>query len=100
MTRTAQKIGALCVALGVLEAIPPDLEIRRTHAGRRQREDGAWSWFLSSKIQWRVERIGSPYTARELAAHGAADLVARRGEYGDYTLMVRIPTRAAPPRSA
>ena len=47
---------------------PPDVQIRRTRAGRHQKAAGAWLWFLWSNSSWsRNGCIGSHYTVREIA---------------------------------
>lgn len=45
MTPVARLIARLS---SIVDGVPPDLEFRRTYAGRVQREAGAWSWTISS----------------------------------------------------
>jgi hypothetical protein len=55
---------------------PDDLEIRRTHAGRGQRDAGAWSWHL-----WSASR---PNEAMDIGSQFPASYVARLGPSGTH----------------
>jgi hypothetical protein len=46
--------------------LPADVEVRRTYAGRTQKNVGAWSWFLYSRTDPRITEYGSPHTVGEL----------------------------------
>ena len=59
--------------------VPPGTEIRRTYAGRLQREAGAWSWFALSPAGKVV--CGSHYPVAELLR--AAGIHVSRSVAGD-----------------
>lgn len=46
--------------------LPEDTVIRRTHAGRNQKGNGAWVWFLYSPTRSYISTYGSAYTVTEL----------------------------------
>jgi hypothetical protein len=46
--------------------LPADTELRRTHAGRAMKSQGAWSWSLFSPSNARDANYGSHYPATDL----------------------------------
>jgi hypothetical protein len=64
--RLAARLNTIVAALGITDVrIEPD-DVRRVHAGRHQRSEGAFSWFAQPRsITGRLVSLGSQFTAAE-----------------------------------
>ena len=63
MTHIEQGIQRVLADLGIINQ-DDAIHIQRTHAGRHQRADGAWSWWAERKPGEEV--AGSPHTCGEI----------------------------------
>jgi hypothetical protein len=64
--------------------LPEQAEIRRTHAGRVQRSQGAWSWFVHIPLEaykGGQPQVGSHWQIRQLMA--ARRLEVSKAPWGD-----------------
>lgn len=70
MTRSARQVLALLAKIG-MTGLPAQISIHRTHAGRLQRSDGAWSWFALDESGREV--IGSQWPVTEIVRKDKAE---------------------------
>lgn len=63
--RLASRLNTILDVLGIADVRVASTDVRRVHAGRYQRECGAFSWFAQPMNTGRLVSFGSLYTVAE-----------------------------------